>query len=713
MIKKIEEDFPSEKTVSDWLEKLIKNDELYDLILNKEAVDVLKTDKEHVHIPNFSFDRLSRVQNLKAATNVLDALKMLEIISVDKSVSLKKGEILRPDLVCFNPERRVFVVFEVKRDKLTERQALTEIYAYEQEIRNMFPFIGNREILTVVVSKDWDTLLEHAVSHYNSWSNKNCLALSINHIGNNDFNASVKIPDDWYFRGVHGLPPECFQTFDLFVTGDFLDDERIPYKVDTFYKLIVKQCDRNDIHGFIFLWKDYNQYNYGNWVITFCTIDPFAVFSYCHENKVEYRQSAITSFIEKFYSDNGSIASNSIGSLVSTYLPILKEDYQVTIANYCDWETKKETIKMNAKPIEFNFFGTIGDHVLEFTTNSIVRNHYIPYLKDNAIDWQHPIVASILINGLTDNLPYKDGVIRCSDVFDLGSSLGIYKYLVERFEEKQSKSLKNSVTWTYIELQKYVIENNQLYMNLSSVVEPPPLLSNIDENRLPSIDEYHGWILQYLLNGENSIHTSIYLFAFNTSMIMSNYFNKDDIQYFLDDSENLRHITTFLKRTLKNTIDYIYQNGIESTINFSELPIFNVLSLSASDDEDVNKSKIDLYNDLELIHLFIEDRFSTFDKVYPAVFHTGSPELIFPIDTEDAKKNIKQLYDNGGYPAISLTQNGKVGIALLDLTKDDPYTLLYNNIDFDVETIFLSISSGANVCSRLKWSELKDKFSGG
>lgn len=128
--------FSSEKDIERWLVERINNCELYDLIKNKEDSLSIGNSKNINFVPNFSFDYLSRKKNIEASNNVLETLKLLEIISVDLSVSLHKGEILRPDIVCYNPEKRVFVIFEIKRDKLTERQALTELYAYEQEIRN-------------------------------------------------------------------------------------------------------------------------------------------------------------------------------------------------------------------------------------------------------------------------------------------------------------------------------------------------------------------------------------------------------------------------------------------------------------------------------------------------------------------------------------------------------------------------------------------------
>lgn len=55
---------------------------------------------------------------------MLNNLKLLDVVSVDKSISLTTGEALRPDILCFNPESRTLIVFEIKRDKLTERQAV-------------------------------------------------------------------------------------------------------------------------------------------------------------------------------------------------------------------------------------------------------------------------------------------------------------------------------------------------------------------------------------------------------------------------------------------------------------------------------------------------------------------------------------------------------------------------------------------------------------
>src|SRR5690554_5165607 len=128
-------------------------------------------------LPSFSIDYLARKKLLLSAKYVLGKLNGLDIISSDKSISMQKSEILRPDIVSYNKEENCFVVFEVKKDKHTAREALSELLAYEQEIQNHMPFSSSLDILFVIVSPEWSPLLEHAVTSAVSWSNRKILAL--------------------------------------------------------------------------------------------------------------------------------------------------------------------------------------------------------------------------------------------------------------------------------------------------------------------------------------------------------------------------------------------------------------------------------------------------------------------------------------------------------------------------------------------------------
>ncbi|QNY26235.1 hypothetical protein IC763_11935 [Acinetobacter seifertii] len=684
----------------------IRNGNLYEIIKNKEEAISLANTNNFNFVPNFSFDYLSRKRNIQASNNVLDTLKLLEIISVDLSVSLIKGEILRPDLVCYNPEKRVFVIFEIKRDKLTERQALTEIYAYEQEIRNIIPFIGNSEIQTVIISKDWDTLLEHAVSNYNAWSNKNCLALTISEITPKiNFELSLKIANSWFIRGISELPIESYQTLDLNIKGDFEDNNYLPLKIATFVNIIIKYCDRNDIHGFLMVWKDHSPLNKGNWVITFCSVDPLAIFNFCNTNGIKYRESNLTKFIEKFYNDNSSIISDSLSKAISDKLYILKENYDVSFSNFCSWHTKLYHLRKSSNPSYFNFFGIPSDFVIDFTTNITVRSNYMHFLSDLSLDWTHPLVAPILINRLTGVTPFNSGLINCSDIFKLGCDLGLYKYLVECFQKENFDNdyLECSIKWLYINLLDQAIEIAQIYQSSSTIQVAPPYLSNIHENRLESIKVFYEWVHENLLTDE-SIYNYIFDLSFNSSIILSNYFENNTIKNFLDMNNNKETLSTSIKKLIKSAIINSNINNI-TTINDS---LFSELDFNFSNRQ---FDKIENFDNDFIIKIFKRDACKSFNKILPPVYHKSDFYFNLSLDFQDLKKNIIQLNENGiKYPAIQISQNGQIGlISLSDIDFHNSLHLL-NFLDFNEQVFFSLDLSGFRMVSIKTWEEVKNYF---
>lgn len=153
-----------------------------DLIKNSDDIEIPEiTDKN-----DFDLDKILKINNLKKYSDILEELIDLEIILADKNISFEKQEILRPDIVLFNPDRNyTFVVVEIKKDKQTEREALTELLAYQQEIKNACPFISDKNINFVLISKDWSPLLRHSVENINSWTTKSILPLKLN-INDND-----------------------------------------------------------------------------------------------------------------------------------------------------------------------------------------------------------------------------------------------------------------------------------------------------------------------------------------------------------------------------------------------------------------------------------------------------------------------------------------------------------------------------------------------
>lgn len=91
-----------ENEIVQWLVELINSEELPRSIEGVEDIEKIVESFDHESsIPAFGIDHLSRRASARAADIVLGNLGLLEVIAVDKSISLTKGEVLRPDILCF------------------------------------------------------------------------------------------------------------------------------------------------------------------------------------------------------------------------------------------------------------------------------------------------------------------------------------------------------------------------------------------------------------------------------------------------------------------------------------------------------------------------------------------------------------------------------------------------------------------------------------
>lgn len=173
--------------------EVVKANQFLEFIINKENVDVaLRADTDDQFIPDFSIDSLIRRRYSESAKRVLSCLYDYELISGEtiKNISLKKGELLYPDLIIFNRTLKQIILVENKTKAQTEREALTELLGYTNEIRNHLPFISNFDIHYILISSDFNTLLDHSIASQLLSSSINFLCLkpviSLNEIINLD-----------------------------------------------------------------------------------------------------------------------------------------------------------------------------------------------------------------------------------------------------------------------------------------------------------------------------------------------------------------------------------------------------------------------------------------------------------------------------------------------------------------------------------------------
>ena len=159
-------DFQTEAELQIWLESEIqKNEGLWECIENQDYLE--KT------IANTASER----RLLESYSICAESMPFLELIAADSNISLTKGEVLKPDLLLYAPERQSLVLVEIKNDYGATRNAGTELSAYAAEARSFVPFISDGDLVNIVVSTQWPTLLRHSIFHEIFWMNRNIICL--------------------------------------------------------------------------------------------------------------------------------------------------------------------------------------------------------------------------------------------------------------------------------------------------------------------------------------------------------------------------------------------------------------------------------------------------------------------------------------------------------------------------------------------------------
>ncbi|TCU16398.1 hypothetical protein [Rhizobium sullae] len=119
--------FKSEQSVQDWVQSLVDEDGLHDVIDGIEELNqALVNASSDEFWPDFPIDYLTRLRNLEAARDVLAELFGLELVPKNSAnLSRTKGESLFADLLYCRRETSHFVIMEIKNRKASARETMT------------------------------------------------------------------------------------------------------------------------------------------------------------------------------------------------------------------------------------------------------------------------------------------------------------------------------------------------------------------------------------------------------------------------------------------------------------------------------------------------------------------------------------------------------------------------------------------------------------
>jgi hypothetical protein len=702
----------SEDEIVDWLVELIMDNKLLEVVYETDQIYAIKeTFNQSTSIPAFGFDHLSRRASVRAAATVLDNLSLLEIISVNKSISLTTGEILRPDILCFNPETRAFVVFEVKRDKLTERQAVTELAGYEQELRNALPFIGGCEVNFVVVSTHWDQLLDHAVANYNTWSAKHCLALKVE-ADARPFSLTCHIPQAWQIRGGVGLPDDALQTIDLclYEEGDEEASSEVPQQLFTAMEAIARSGDRLGSHGFALLWRDSGNIGNGRWAITLCGIDPIAMHTWCSKTGIATRPSALTQYVEKHALETPMQVPSNVYRSAKEAFQLMGDRYRPTFENSMSWGQKLETIRHRSKPVYFEFWGALGDYAREFVSHPGVRDRYLSFIEQDGFDWHHPVVAAPLLGNICSDVPFPQGVVRCRGAFEAGIVIGLFESLARSADESDQPQahLESFLDWAILEVIRVYIEMCEIYRTADEVNEPPPPISSNREKRAYSADLLSKWVLEHLIGDSQPIHQICYEIGRAGAPCLSEWL--DDASRDTFSAAHAEGVVTQLRIGLANLVSHAddFESRYLTSGSFSKF--LRRIGFDMQSPLPAQVSKIDAVPAMDLLSVFQSIGVDGLDEIIPAVLHTTGPLPSIDIDWDGLQQSACALFKSGvRWPTVIVSQGGQFGIGEL---QGLPRQLLQPIADPQREVYFVDEKAAFSLARRVTWVALKSEFKG-
>ena len=718
---------PPESEVVFWLQQLIEKEELLESIQGQEAITSLtEAVDQECFLPSFGIDYISRRASAEAADHVLSRLSLLEIISINTSISLTTGEVLRPDILCFNPEMKTLVVFEVKRASETERQTVTELAGYEQELRNMLPFLGDFDVCFVVVAADWSTLLVHAVGSMNAWSGKQYLALKLTN-DESGFGLLAHLPEAWHLTGSTNLPVEALPSIDLYLAykgiddleseqgdidsvGGNEDDERWPPRIVlTAMDVIAREGDRAGSHGFMMLWRDVNGFGRGRWCITLTAIDPYAMHAWCRDHGLPQRDSAAATFLHNRRDDLLGQTPQTVYDIAKAAFPLLKEHFDPEFCGDFHWQLKTRQYRNRVVPTRFDFWGSLGQHAREFVSNPAVRNNYMPFVGLNQLDWTDPAVAMTLVANLSLGAPFPRGVIKCSDAFLTGRVLG--DLAVAAFNAAPDKvhaaRIEPMVEWAQLEALRFAIEMKQMYDITEEVVTPMPMLSNEPAERLVATEELAQWVRVDLISKRHPFHQACFDLGYRHALLF-NLLSEQAIDCLC--SDELRAASCIVRSILKGVLSRAEgsQGEMFQSSDFLQFMAFLEPHLGSGihlgEDEAISMA-IDAISDEKLLSGFSDAIVKGVDSIIPVVLHTTRPPFPAQVDWEWLKSGIKALFESGDHcPAVIFSQDGMVGSGRLV----QPFRLVSPISDPDVEVYVLDESSARAIAIKMTWDEVKE-----
>jgi hypothetical protein len=355
--------FASESEMQEWLSSALEGtDGLAELIVNLDALDG--------EVPsNFAESRI--LQSFKVCVS---SLYITETFSENENISLSDGEALKPDFVLYAPEKESIIIVELKNISGPTRQAGTELSAYSCEVRTTIPFLSDGDIVHVLISTEWPTLLKHFVRHEIFWQSRNLLCLQPvkndkGEIGLRILALSELSEDVASFKiGQEYLGGYQICLYDGELYSKNPNRERLDQYIEQFKSALNSMAimgNRLNSHGFAFLWKDLWTQSLAPYSITVLNFAPFqSVERFLHIGNDDL-PDMVQRFIKLIQEHDPEGHGNTLSEITDTCIDLLNQVCSPRAEGFTHWGKLREIMDERAEYIAFVGWGLFGDAHLE------------------------------------------------------------------------------------------------------------------------------------------------------------------------------------------------------------------------------------------------------------------------------------------------------------------------------------------------------------
>lgn len=274
----------------------IVNYEEFDNDLTTQYNEIITGTKDLSKILISDLIKLTIIDRLKQSIPILNDLTLIDKEYVLLKTPSGLGKQPSIDIMAFNQANYCLALIELKVSDSAEREAVTELSAYNQGLQNKFRGLSSLEVIWIPISTEWRTTTKSAIEFEMFWQNTLVMPLQmrvdydgekseVNNVELKCFNPTNDLKE---IECLNLFSYECFEAFDYCTMVDIEDKK-------SFVNYVTAICSRQKISGFVIFHKPVDMmYPYG---FTLCVFNPYK--GYLHKRLAQQFSAERTE--EEFY----------------------------------------------------------------------------------------------------------------------------------------------------------------------------------------------------------------------------------------------------------------------------------------------------------------------------------------------------------------------------------------------------------------------------